>query len=1175
MGRLKIIILSFALIISTLVSIPASNDYAAADYITVSQALAPITFTNVSGEVGLAGASGNFFAWGDYNNDGYQDLLVNGRTLYKNSGPPSWKFTDVTASAKISSGNYGTWGDYDNDGYLDFYAPGQDKLWHNNGDGTFSDVTAEAGEVRDNYPSVACGWGDYDRDGDIDLYIANYEDAEMNGFPDTFWRKNGDGTFTNATAEAGIIESEPSRGVSWGDYNDDGWPDIYISNYRIRPNYLWQNNKNGTFTNVAVDRGVEGHETVRLGTSYYGHTVGSAWADYDNDGDLDLWSTNLAHKDLYRGPICDDSYMFRNDGAGQQYSFTDVRSETGIPTKNIGGGEDELMVGVAWGDYDNDGYQDLFLPQIYNDIDYAFSYLYHNDGDGTFTEVSNSTGVRVWDTYGGAWCDYNNDGWLDLVTGGKGEATVNGTHEIHLYKNNGNANSWLQLTLTGTVSNTAAIGARVEVTNNITTQLREVEGGMGSHSMQNSLTLEYGWGSYSGTVDINIRWPSGIVQNIPSVSLNQNLKITEPPRHTDLRITVYYTSESYPIAGEDVEIQWWIFNIGEFRSSGAKLICTEEKVDTGKRTDYTFINITGIETGENIKVPTIWNTTGKTGDYKLHGRLVDIVPEDINDSNNIATIFPPIKVRDKNELPVAVLEASPVVGGIGTEVTFNASKSTDDIRIEQYRFYYGDGTDSGWTDEPVVTHEYTETGEFDAYVLLEDYDTAFSNTQNPDAHQVIKINESIIQNHAPVINKVDYKPKAVAPGGTVKITVDAIDEDGDELTYEYSADTGWFTEFGPEVIWTAPEQAGEYNITVYVTDGFLESEHHIITVTVSNDVPQNLPPVINSISVTPQVIGLKGDATVTVDAYDPEDNELLYIYSTTGGSISGTGPSVRYISSGIEGTYRISAFVSDGELDSLSKSVTIQVFENDPPEISAIVIEPELVPAGGTATIKVVASDPEGETLSYNYMPEAGDISGSGNSVVWSAPSEIGEYEITVTDTDPLGFSDRDSLLVEVIIPGEGPQIIEYEMIPTIVGNDGTSEVLVNVKILHPLGHGYIESVYIDLSSIGGRSRQKLADDGRRPDEVRNDGIYTSRFGVPYGTDPGDYIVYVEVEDIEGLTDSVNFVITISDTLSQKNTGDDKLSTIEKVEIIAVIALVIIIVVLFAFYFLSPRKTRN
>ncbi|TET89469.1 MAG: CRTAC1 family protein [Methanomassiliicoccales archaeon] len=538
----------------------------------------PVTFTNVSEQVGLAGVTGRRYSWADYDNDGDQDLLIGGGKLFRNNGAPNWDFTEVTSQAglygKVSGG---VWADYDNDGWLDFYATAglgrEDILWHNEGDGTFENVTYGAGNVLDGLPSESAGWGDYDNDGYVDLYVANYEWTIPNpwqsfGTMDILWHNNGDGTFTNVTVSAGIDDySNPhqGRGVAWGDYDNDGDLDIYISNYRLRPNFLWENNGDGTFTERAFDRGVAGIPRWYGGYTYYGHTIGSAWGDIDNDGDLDLFAANLVHKDVFpdgiRGYICDDSKLYQNNGSAENFDFWDIRESAGIPI--IPPGEkmydpasgfiyyrDELYSSPSFGDYDNDGDLDLFVTQVYYLV-HGDSHLFRNNGNSTFTNVTEEAGVKVWNSWGTSWADYDNDGDLDLIV--EGSSYPDSFYEVRLYRNNGSPNNWLKIDLRGCWSNWAAIGARVTVTNGTVTQMREVEGGTGTGSSQNSLTVEFGFDDYSGTVDIQIRWPSGLIQDVTGVTLNQTLEITEI---SCLAAPTGVSAELFGTMDQDVRVTW-------------------------------------------------------------------------------------------------------------------------------------------------------------------------------------------------------------------------------------------------------------------------------------------------------------------------------------------------------------------------------------------------------------------------------------------------------------------------------------------------------------------------------------------------------------------------------------------------------------------------------------------
>lgn len=550
------------------------------DSLPIDPMQSPVTFTDVATSVGFDGVGGTFFSWGDYNNDGYEDLLVNGGRLYKNNGPPNWNFAEVTTEAGLTGGGNGVWGDYDNDGCIDFYA---NRLWRNNCDGTFTDVTVAAGNIKIIWPYGAAGWGDYDRDGYLDLYAAGAEGPFGVYHPDILWHNNGNGTFSDVSAYAfgnGVtwieqIMPKYGRGIEWADYNNDGWLDLYVTNYRQQDNYLWENDQDGTFSIVGFLKGV--HNGVQNLTNNPdpcnrpGHGVGSAWGDYDNDGDLDLYVGNLNHKDWRTS---DDSLLYRNNGPGAGYTFTNVRGEAGMsikpydllgpnfdgscsgsPTVPIWTGPqgDELIMEGVWGDFDNDGWIDLFVPQIY-DTSYSYSYLYHNNQNGTFTDVAISAGVHdVYDTYGGAWSDYDSDGDLDLVTGGRAQGGVGAPGNIKLFRNNMELNnSWLKLNLEGCGSNTCAIGARVNVTNGTLTQIREVEGGTGAHSQQNSVALNFGFGNYYGEVNVTVRWPNGIVNSFNS-TLNQTLyqvetNCTLPP--TNPKASFFGTGN------DDLNITW-------------------------------------------------------------------------------------------------------------------------------------------------------------------------------------------------------------------------------------------------------------------------------------------------------------------------------------------------------------------------------------------------------------------------------------------------------------------------------------------------------------------------------------------------------------------------------------------------------------------------------------------
>ncbi len=700
-------------------------------------------FTNVSYEAGFEGVNSNFLAWGDYDNDGDEDLLISGDRLFRNNGAPDWTFTDVTESLGLTNaGGYGVWGDYDNDGWLDIYTcsgKGSTDVLFKNYKGVFKDASAAA-EIPDNTDAhTAAGWADYDNDGYLDIYITGGEDWNDGNpvyYGDILLHNNGDGTFSNVTASAGVDTYDSpkyGRGVAWCDYNEDGYIDCYVSNYRIVANYLWENNGDGTFTDVALDRGVAGEEYTRLGDTYYAHTVGSVWADFNTDGDFDIWETALVHKDLYRGPICGDSQLLISDGEAGDWGFTNERSGSGIPEKQIGGGEDELFVGIAVGDYDNDGYEDMFIPQIYDDIAYAYSYMYRNNGDLTFTETSEECGIQVWNTYAGCWCDYDNDGDLDLITAGKEIPDTGGKKELRLFRNNGNDNHWVKLKLEGMESNKAAIGARVDLTYDGGTITKQVEGGMGCHGHQNSLVLEFGLGTHGGDVDVTVHWPNGRVQGFNSLMVDTMYTLTESTTVSDVFLDKLELKETFPVTGElthaNVSV---VINGTDFVNSMDVALSYKQKGTTEvvEAVRYTANNVYPQTLDLELEF-----IAPDEGEYELTARIENTVPKDTITSNDWKMID--MDVRGVNKAPTAMLSVSSNLVGEGGQVMFDGSASYDDVGIVAYRFIYGDGEDSGWIEDSVVTHTYYNIGQYNASLVVEDTDGIKSEYD----HEIITVEE--------------------------------------------------------------------------------------------------------------------------------------------------------------------------------------------------------------------------------------------------------------------------------------------------------------------------------------------------------------------------------------------------------------------------------------------------
>jgi CSLREA domain-containing protein len=466
----------------------------------LGQAFTKITDGDIVNDISVSNGS----SWGDYNNDGDLDLFVanenyENNLLYANNGDGT--FTKITTGAMVNDGGLSigsAWGDYDNDGDLDLFVAnhGDNFLYSNNGDGTFTKVTT--GVIVNDGEGSECGsWGDYDNDGDLDLFVANDGDNFL-------YANIGDSSFIRITDGQIVNDGGSSRTSSWGDYDNDGDLDLFVANGSNQNNFLYVNNGDGTFTKITDG------EIVNDG----GASLSSSWGDYDNDGDLDLFVANEDNE---------NNFLYANNGDG---TFTKIT--TGVMV-NDGG----LSKGSSWGDYDNDGDLDLFVA---NDGD---NFLYSNNGDGSFTKIT--TGVIVNDgggSEGGSWGDYDNDGDLDLFV-------TNFFNETNfLYRNDGNSNGWLNLICLGRVSNHYAIGAKVRVKATINSnpvwQMHEIPGNTGRCS-QNSLNVEFGLGDASIIDSLVVEWPSGIVQALENVTVNQFLIVEED---TSLYLVVNATGDT-------------------------------------------------------------------------------------------------------------------------------------------------------------------------------------------------------------------------------------------------------------------------------------------------------------------------------------------------------------------------------------------------------------------------------------------------------------------------------------------------------------------------------------------------------------------------------------------------------------------------------------------------------
>ncbi len=524
-----------------------------------------VTFEDVSDLLGsysrtataTAGIGG--IAWLDYDQDGDLDLYVtNGEGaangLFRNNGDGT--FTDVSVAAGVDNrlGNTGVVvGDIDNDGFPDIFLTGEGRIagptqtptrmYHNNGDGTFTDITTTSGLIGSD-SAAAAAMGDINNDGYLDIFIASPGHIPFATGPGTgtsdenkLYLNNGDLTFTDITASAGVgglyidsfgdTVSDGACVVSFSDHNNDGLPDIFVGNcngffspnidtpplvVRPTPLNLYQNNGDGTFTDIAISAGL----------NLPGLWMGLAFGDYDNDGDLDLFVTSMgtAAQGLY------PHALFRNNGDG---TYTEVAAEVGITNS-------EFSWGTTFADFDNNGGLDLYqvgaLP-LFGMIGPGAANpgrLYFNDGNGRFTEDSAATGIDLSLKYtsGLAQADYNNDGFIDIAVMtapfSAGPLTVV-SEDLVLLRNQGNDNNWITVRLIGTTSNRDGIGAIIKAKTGNKKQIREVRAGS-SFASSESPWPTFGLGEHS-QAKIVVTWPSGLIEEFSNNQANQTITFTE------------------------------------------------------------------------------------------------------------------------------------------------------------------------------------------------------------------------------------------------------------------------------------------------------------------------------------------------------------------------------------------------------------------------------------------------------------------------------------------------------------------------------------------------------------------------------------------------------------------------------------------------------------------------
>jgi len=422
-------------------------------------------FTNSTAFAGLSNISANEVAFGDIANDGDLDLLVSGR-LSRNNGNDT--FTNVSAASGVTANGFANlFSDFDQDGFLDIFMAGfgQDPLvlYQNNSNGTFQEIATQAGLVGNKGAQGGGAVSDYDGDGDIDIYLAYAGDLQYTvGQTNVLYRNNGDGTFSDVTSSAGVGDAGIGNSASFGDLNNDGYPELFVSNEAPTSSVLYLNNGDGTFSDITSSSNLDLTGSIRS----------ALFGDFENDGFLDV-------------------FLVRESGGGR---------------------------------------------------------LYRNNGDATFTDVTESATVDTTSSgIGGALGDYDRDGDLDVYISNSGSGNV-------LYQNEGNQNHWLNIKLVGTTSNASAIGAKIGLlaklagSGNPVWQYREISEQSGGRGGQGSLNAEFGLARATIVDSITINWPGGTFQALTNRPVDQFLVIEENRSNRDPRLVSEITDLVLPLA---------------------------------------------------------------------------------------------------------------------------------------------------------------------------------------------------------------------------------------------------------------------------------------------------------------------------------------------------------------------------------------------------------------------------------------------------------------------------------------------------------------------------------------------------------------------------------------------------------------------------------------------------
>ncbi|MBN1391040.1 MAG: PKD domain-containing protein [Candidatus Thermoplasmatota archaeon] len=986
-------------------------------------------------------SAANFISAVDWNNDGFQDLLFNGNRLLMNNGPPHWNFTHQSTvfNSTTSGSTNGVWADWDGDGDQDLYQGcGQgtaDRFWENQGAPDFRliDVSTEVFNSWKNiHPNTGNAWGDFDRDGDLDLYVGNGEDWNDGNpiyFPDHFLRNEKGQTFTDISSTVGIRTDENfySRGVTWGDYNNDHWQDAYVSHYRIRENHLFENRMDGTFNEVGQEKNCSGtyandwYYDATAGNVYgqywwgpnWGHTIGSAWADLNRDGNLDLWTSDFVHKYVgyigstydIRGYVCDDGNLYINDGA-PYYRFTDYRNTSGIPRWPVGGQGtyrgDQTFSGVAIGDYDNDGWEDIYIPQVYGDLSYTTPHLYHNKGhstdpsipDGTtFEDVTDKLGIKGSNTYACLWVDYDNDGDLDLVTGGgdRWDGSNWQGYRLRLYQNQlSSGDHWLEIKLKQDGLDPDAVGARVTVRYKLDDEnvmiTREVRAGTG-HAHQEAVTLHFGLGPSIGArpMIIDIVWPDGLIQETSS--------------YADTIIEIERQD------GEGPDIQG--YTVSSPLKEDSNVTITIDAVSTDS---YISLYQWDLDSDNLFDVNTDW--TEPRISIPVHHDGIFHVRCRVRDGSNLGRDLYPIVVEVKNIPPaIDIVDRMVEMDAIVVLKDIVADTPSDLVNIS-WEIDWGDAASNKGSGHISTSHSYSAPGRYTIRIdVIDGTDevskSAFVDVLNVDpwgwvepgdGNDTVHFEDDLIY-FAPVVFD------SPSDTGQKKMKWDFGDGTEQETWSDLSEGIHRYT------------GTGNYTVKASVRDQYGGGGTLLGWVNITNRAPA-----LNWVDDDPGLLLIDEDSALDLDdiveGLDTQSDlhSLEYNWDFGNGNESGwrSTPDIGYVYQ-FSGVYDVTCTVRDDDGSSASLSLKVEV-RNVAPQIEEIsplfdVYEDEIV----ELRVKGKDTSSDRENLVYELrFPNDNNIRSSNGTFTFSLPQE-GRYDLIVAVVDDDLESDEEELYLNVL----------------------------------------------------------------------------------------------------------------------------------------------------------------